>query len=78
MDTAGAISSTSDCKVSTFPSQLTAGDYFDYRESMHVIIASLDLAPKGKGDWKLLCHRDAASNSLGTSAIALICGTVYQ
>lgn len=38
--------------VVSFRSQLTmkAGVYLDYRESMHVIIASLDLAPRGKGD----------------------------
>ena len=29
---------------------MKAGVYLDYRESMHVIIASLDLAPRGKGD----------------------------
>ena len=51
----------------------TALACFSYRESMHVMIASLDLASRGKGDRKLLCHREAACSSFGTSAIITTC-----
>ena len=45
--------------------------HYNYRESMHVMIASLALAPKGNGLLKLLCHRDAACIKPATSAMLL-------
>ena len=43
------------------------------RESIQVIIASLEFAANGNGELKLLCQREAASINFGTSAILRAC-----
>lgn len=43
--------------------------YTSYRESMQVMIASLEFAAKGRGVLKFFCHLEAASISFGTSAM---------